>query len=258
MAWSIPYDQGIITIDMATTQRAVSPTIRVANNNASKLGIETGSDGMLYIGKGDRKTLLRDVHRSLAQKDNEAGLQKELSNLGYEEAVSLEAVESGLLKGPAGEDINYPLAFDEVFKKQFWVAPLGGTFFGYKGFGLNMLVELDNVIGGGEPGLIRRLDADGKPETPEWVSQTIEAYAIDTRYPMAEAKKRIGESVRTTRHCGNDLMFLPGEKEQFLRQKNLVEGIPMTSDQLKKLEAIALKLGVVFNLKPVSLIEQDS
>ena len=252
MAWSIPYDQGIITIDMATTQRAVSPTIRVANNNMTTLGIETGSDGMLYIGKGDRKTLLRDVHRSLARIGNDADLQKELSKLGYEEAVSLEAVESGLLKGPAGEDINYPLAFDEVFKKQFWVAPLGGTFFGYKGFGLNMLVELDNVTGGSEPGLIRQLDADGKPLTPEWVSQTIEAYAIDTLFPLAEAKKRIGESVRTTRQCGNDLMFLPGEKEQLLRRKNLEEGIPLMQDQLKKLEAIALKLGVAFNLKPIS------
>ena len=252
MAWSIPYDQGIITIDMATTQRAVSPTIRVANDNTAVLGIETGSDGMLYIGKGDRKTLLRDVHLLLARIENDADLQKELSNLGYEETIRLKSVESGLLKGPDGEDIHHPLAFDEMFKKQFWVAPLGGTFFGYKGFGLNMLVELDNVIGGGEPGLIRKLDADGKPLTPEWVSQTIEAYAIDVKYPLSEAKKRIGESVRTTRRCGNYLMFLPGEKEQIERRKNWKEGIPMTSDQLKKLEAVARKVGVAFNLKPVS------
>ncbi len=252
MAWSIPYDQGIVTIDMATTQRAVSPTIRVANNNTNALDIHTGSDGMLYIGKGERKALLRDVHLFLAQINNDADLQKELSNLGYEETIPLKSVERGLLKGPEGEDILYPLAFDEVFKKQFWVAPLGGTLFGYKGFGLNMLVELDNVIGGGAPGLIRQLDAKGKPKTPEWVSQTIEAYAIDTIYPLPEAKKRIGESVRTTRRCGNDLMFLPGEKEQILRGKNLAEGIPMTSDQIKKLEAIAVKTGVSFNLKPVS------
>ena len=252
MAWSIPYDQGIVTIDMATTQRAVSPTIRVANNNTNTLDIHTGSGGMLYIGKGERKALLRDVHLFLAQINNDADLQKELSNLGYEATIPLKSVERGLLKGPDGEDILYPLAFDEVFKKQFWVAPLGGTLFGYKGFGLNMLVELDNVIGGGAPGLIRQLDAKGKPKTPEWVSQTIEAYAIDTIYPLPEAKKRIGESVRTTRRCGNDLMFLPGEKEQILRGKNLAEGIPMTSDQIKKLEAIAVKTGVSFNLKPVS------
>ena len=157
-----------------------------------------------------------------------------------------------MLKGPAGEDIRYPLSFDEVFKSEFWVAPLGGTFFGYKGFGLIMLIELDNVIGGGEPDLIRRLDANGKPETPEWVSQTIEAYAIDAKYPLPEAKKRIGESVRTTRRCGNELMFLPGEKEQIARRENLKRGIPMTADQLKKLAAVARRVGIAFNLKPIS------
>ena len=252
IAWSIPYDQGIITIDMATTQRAVSPTIRVANNNTNVLGIQADSNGILYIGKGERKTRLRDVHLFLARMDDEVDLQKELSNLGYEETIPLESVESGLLKGPAGEDIHYPLAFDEVFKKQFWVAPLGGTLFGYKGFGLNMLIELDNVMGGGEPDLIRRLDANGRMMMPEWVSQTIEAYAIDVKYSLSEAKRRIGESVRTTRRCGNDLMFFPGEKEQIARRKNQKEGIPMTSDQLKKLQAVARKVGVAFNLKPIA------
>ena len=252
IAWSIPYDQGIITIYMATTQRAISPTIRTANDNANMLGIHMESDGMIYIGKGDGKALLRDVHLFLARIENEANLQEELSNLGYEERIPLESVERGLLKGPDGENIHYPLAFDEVFKKQFWVAPLGGTLFGYKGFGLNMLIELDNVMGGGEPGLIRRLDANGKPETPEWVSQIMEAYALDVIYPLPEVKKRIGESVRTTRRCGNDLMFLPGEREQISRRENLAKGIPMNSDQIKKLEAIAVKTGVAFNLKPVS------
>ena len=74
-------------------------------------------------------------------------------------------MEKGLLKGPEGEEIRYPLVFDEVFKNKFWVAPLGGTYFGYKGFGLNMFLELDNVIGGGVPGLIRMLDDQGNPTT---------------------------------------------------------------------------------------------
>lgn len=251
-AWSIPYDEGIITIDMATTQRAVSPAVNTANNNAAALGIAVNSNGPVYIGRGERKALLRDVHLAIAQLDSDEALQQALSNLGYDSAVRLQSVEKGLVKGPSDEDINYPLAFDDIFKKQFSIAPLGGTYFGYKGFGLNMLVELDNVMGGGEAGLIRVLDAIGTPQTPERVAQTIEAYAIDMVYPLSEVKKQLGESVRTTRQCGNRFMFLPGEKEQLSRIKLLKEGIPVTVDQLKALRAFAEKAGVEFNLKPNS------
>lgn len=252
IAWSIPYDKGIITIDIATTQRAVSPAINAANYNASVLGIHMNSDTPTDIGKGGKKVLLKNVHLTISKSESGAALQKALSKLGYEKNIKLRPVEKGLIKGPAGEDIHYPLAFDEVFKKQFWVAPLGGTLFGYKGFGLNMLVELDNVMGGGEPGLIRKLNVQGKPTTPEGVTQTIEAYAIDMLHPLPEAKKRLGESVRTTRLCGNELMFLPGEKEQLLRKKYREQGIPVTIDQLKKLQAIAKKAGAGFDLKPVA------
>jgi len=252
ISWSIPYDEGIITIDMATTQRAVSPAVNTANNNAAALGIAMNSNQPVYIGRGQRKALLRDVHLAIAQVDSDKALQQALSNLGYDAAVRLQSVEKGLVKGPSGEDINYPLAFDEVFKKQFWIAPLGGTYFGYKGFGLNMLVELDNVTGGGEAGLIRVLDAGGNPRTPERVTQTIEAYAIDMVYSLSDAKKRLGESVRTTRQCGNRLVFLPGEKEQLSRMKLLKEGIPVKADQLERLSGLAKMAGIEFNLHSIS------
>ena len=251
IAWSIPYDEGIITIDIATTQRAVSPAINAAYYNAAVLGIHITPGIPTDIGKGEKKILLKDVHLMISRSESDATLQKALSKLGYVNNTQLRPVEKGLLKGPTGEDINYPLAFDEVFKKHFWVAPLGGTLFGYKGFGLNMLVELDNVMGGGEPGLIRKLNVQGKPTTPEGVTQTIEAYAIDMLHPLPEAKKRLGESVRTTRRCGNELMFLPGEKEQLLRKKYQKQGIPVTIDQLKKLQTIAKKAGAGFDLKPI-------
>jgi LDH2 family malate/lactate/ureidoglycolate dehydrogenase len=251
IAWSIPYDEGIITIDMATTQRAVSPAINAANYNAAVLEIQIKPDTPTYIGKGEKKRLLEDVHPTISKLENDAAIQNALSKLGYKKNMKLRPVEKGLLKGPAGENIHYPLAFDAVFKKQFWVAPLGGTLFGYKGFGLNMLVELDNVMGGGEPGLIRRIDNRGRPLTSEGVAQTVEAYAIDMLHPLAEAKKKIGDSVRTTRRCGNELMFLPGEKEQLLRKKYGEQGIPVTTHQIKKLETIAKKAGAGFDLKPI-------
>ncbi|MBW1961630.1 MAG: Ldh family oxidoreductase [Deltaproteobacteria bacterium] len=251
IAWSIPFDKGIVTIDIAVTQRAVSPAIDVARSNAAALGITQPIDGQFFIGKGKHKTPLRKVHLGLSRIDNEQELKKAIAAFGYDNSIGLTPVEKGFLKGPDGEDIYYPLAFDDVFKENFWIAPLGGTYFGYKGFGLNMLIELDNVVGGGNPELIRRLDSEGRPKTPERVSHTIEAYAIDGLYCLKEAKERLGHAVRVTRECGNKLMFLPGEKEQIKRQENLKKGIPMRSEQIGKLKQIAEMLDVPFDLKPL-------
>jgi len=143
--------------------------------------------------------------------------------------------------------------YDDVFKSKFWVAPLGGTYFSYKGFGLNMLIELDNVVGEGVPGLIRVLDGHGKPTTPERVSQTIEAYAIDVICPLKEAKKNLRRSVETTLQCGNNLMYLPGQKEHEQRKKYLANGIPMSAERIRLLKKTASdpKINISFSLSPI-------
>jgi LDH2 family malate/lactate/ureidoglycolate dehydrogenase len=102
-----------------------------------------------------------------------------------------------------------------------------------------MLIELDNVIGGGAPGLIRVLDNDGRRTTLERVSQTLEAYAIDVIVPLAEAKTRLQEAVDTTVTCGNPLMRLPGQKEQETRKSYLENGIPLTAEKIQRLRGIA-------------------
>jgi len=251
IAWSIPYEGGIITIDMAATQRAVSPILDVAKYNSRALGITKGDDGTFYVEVGNRRTRLSDIHLSVAASENQ---EEVLEKLGRQQSIRLESVEKGLLKGPVGEDINYPLAFDEVAKNRFWVAPLGGTYFGYKGFGLNMLVELDNVTGGGVSGLIRVLDDKGNPTTPERVSHTIEAYVIDVLVPLEEAKTRLKQAVDTTIRCGNDLMYLPGQKEQETRRDYMASGIPMTDERINSLKKIAddERVGIPFDLAPVS------
>jgi LDH2 family malate/lactate/ureidoglycolate dehydrogenase len=247
LAWSIPYDGGIITIDMASTQRAVSPAIEIGKFNAQALQITQDKEGVFFIGKGDKKKKLSEsLHLSLAKSESIEQLRKKLNKFGYDDAINVKSVEKGLLKGPDGEEINYPIAFDKTFKKHFWIATLGGTFFGYKGFGLNMLIELDNVIGGGTTGVIRELDKNEKPQTPERVSQTIEAYAIDVLYPLEVAKIKLGESVKMTKNCGNNLLYLPGQKEQETRDEYLAKGIPMTPDSINKLKNIALEVGVPF------------
>jgi len=250
IAWSIPYAGGIITIDMAATQRAVSPAVEVARYNSHALNIKRNNTGTFSIGCNDTEVKLSDIHLSVAKSKSQ---EEVFEKLGIKDSVKLHAVEEGLLKGPQGEEIRYPLVLDEVFKSKFWVAPLGGTYFGYKGFGLNMLIELDNVVGGGLPGLIRDLDNQGNPTTTERVSQTIEAYAIDVIRPLKEAKENLRRSVETTLQCGNSLMVLPGQKEQERRKKYLAIGIPMTAERVRLLKGIAAdhRVNMPFCLSPI-------
>jgi len=241
IAWSIPYQGGIITLDMAATQRAVSPALEVARYNSQALKIKKNKDGVFFIKCCGTDVKLSDIHLSVAKsKSREEALEK----LGVKDSIKLHSVEKGLLKGPEGEEIRFPLVFDEVFKTKFWVAPLGGTYFGYKGFGLNMLIELDNVVGGGIPGLIRVLDPQGKPTTTERVSQTLEAYAIDVICPLNEAKENLRRSVETTLRCGGGLMYLPGQKEQEHRKEYLAHGIPMTAERIRLLQKTASDHGI--------------
>jgi len=235
---------------MAATQRAVSPALEVARYNSQALNINRNKSGIFSIRCNDTEVMLADIHLAVAK----SGSQKEaLENLGITDCIKLHAVEEGLLQGPEGEAIRYPLALDDVFKSKFWVAPLGGTYFGYKGFGLNMLIELDNVVGGGVPGLIRVLDHQGNPTTPERVSQTMEAYAIDVISPLQEAKENLRRSVATTLQCGNRLMYLPGQKEQEKRKEYLAHGIPMTAERVQLLENTAAdpRINLPFSLSPI-------
>ena len=250
IAWSIPYQGGIITIDMAATQRAVSPALQVARYNSQALNLKRNTDDEFSIRYNDMDVKLSDIHLSVARSKSQ---QEVLQKLGIKDSIKLHSVEEGLLKGPEGEEIRFPLAFDDVFKSEFWVAPLGGTYFGYKGFGLNMLIELDNVVGGGVAGLIRVLDSQGKPTTTEWVSQTLEAYAIDVICPLRDAKESLRRSVETTLQCGNRLMYLPGQKEQELRKDRLARGIPMTAERVQLLKKTAEdpRIKIPFSLEPI-------
>jgi LDH2 family malate/lactate/ureidoglycolate dehydrogenase len=252
IAWTIPYHNGLVTIDMAATQRALSPALEIAKYNSKVLGIFRDADGMLTIPNGNQKHKLSEVHFAVASSETR---EEALRKLDFAKPVKLKPAQKGLLKGPQGENINFPLAFDEVFKNNFWVAALGGTYFGYKGFGLNMLIELDNVVGGGATGLIRILDGGGRRTTTERVSQTLEAYAIDILVPLKEAKMRLKEAVDTTIRCGNRLMYLPGQKEQETKKAYLTHGIPMTAERIARLRSVAAdkRVGMSFDLSEIEI-----
>ena len=121
IAWGMPCGDEAIVIDMATTQRAVSPAIR-----ATRAG---------------------------------------------------DPIPKDYFKDKNGNMLEGVVPYDSLIGGS--VLPLGGEQFGYKGSGLNILVELDNVIGGGSLERIRNMR-----ETPmSRVSQTFEAWRIDFLFP---------------------------------------------------------------------------
>ena len=249
VSWTIPYQGGMITMDMAATQRAVSPALAVAKHNSVAVGAIL-ENGEYFIMLGGQKKKLAEVHLDIASSSTK---KEALAKLGLPPETDLMSVERGLFLGPNGEEINYPLAMDGFLKRDCHIAPLGGVYFGYKGFGLNLLIELDNVLGGGAPGLIRELSPEGLPTTPEYISQTIEAYAIDGVYPQQEALARLKRSVEVTLEHGNELVLLPGQKELDHKRECLEKGVPYTPDLVAALKRAAARpeVDLPFDLLPL-------
>ena len=62
--------------------------------------------------------------------------------------------------------------------------------------------------------------------------------------------ERIKESVDTTLRCSNDLVYLPGQKEQESRRRRLEKGVPYRPDQINYLMEVGDKVGVSFEIDP--------
>jgi len=193
IAWGIPCGDEAIVIDMATTQRAVSPALR-----AAKAG----------------EPIPRDYF-----KDQDGNLLEGV--VPYEK----------LLGGS--------------------VLPLGGEQFGYKGSGLNILIELDNVIGGGSLERIRSMR-----ETPmSRVSHTFEAWRIDFLFSEKAVQERLEEAIKDIRAHGNSVMLLPGEREARRKADAEKWGIPYEKSQWEMLHSISEKTGV---MKPRPVVKHPS
>jgi LDH2 family malate/lactate/ureidoglycolate dehydrogenase len=193
-AWSIPYDRGYVTIDMATTIHAVSGVLRA-------LVEKTPLPFPVYDSRGSKTT--------------------------------------------------DPRAFDGFadFLKQGSMIPLGGmgergANVGYKGTGMAMLIELDNVLGAGMSTYIEPLKEDEKRR----IRQTFEAWRIDTLFEQEEALNHISKTIVDIKSEQGKGMLLPGEKESIHRENSLKNGIPYTAIQIARLE----KLGHTIDLGQVS------
>ena len=183
LAWGVPCGDEAIVIDIATSQRAVSPAFRSAK-----------------AGEPILKDYFRDKNGTV-----------------LDGIISPEQLVGGS------------------------VLPLGGEQFGYKGSGLNILIELDNVIGGGS---LERIPS--MRETPVCrVSHIFEAWRIDTLFPFEETQQRLQEAVRDIRAHGDENMLLPGEREARRKVDSEANGIPYETAQWEVLEKISETTGVV-------------
>ncbi len=118
---------------------------------------------------------------------------------------------------------------------------------GYKGSGLAVLIELDNVIGGGFSAYIEPTVHD----QGRWIRQSFEAWRIDTRLPRDAALKEIARTVEDIKGHGGSSMLLPGEKELRHRGRSLKEGIAYQAVQVERLNALGKEVGLE-KLQPVS------
>lgn len=182
IAWGLPCGDEAIVIDIATTQRAVSPAIRAAKS-------------------GD-------------------------------------PIPSDYFKDKDGNILEGVVPYEKLIGGS--VLPLGGEAFGYKGSGLNMLVELDNVIGGGPTERVKNMR-----ETPKSrVAQTFEAWRIDFLFPENEVRERLIQAIKDIREHGGPDMLLPGEREARRMADAQKNGIPYEEAQWEVLRDISKDTGV--------------
>jgi len=106
---------------------------------------------------------------------------------------------------------------------------------------LNILIELDNVIGGGS---LERIPS--MRETPMCrVSQTFEAWRIDFLFSEEEALRRVGEAIKDIRSHGGSDMLLPGEREARRKADAEKWEIPYEKSQWETLDIISGKTGIL-------------
>jgi LDH2 family malate/lactate/ureidoglycolate dehydrogenase len=105
---------------------------------------------------------------------------------------------------------------------------------------LAILIELDNVLGGGASSSIEPLLEDAKRR----VRQTFEAWRIDTLFEHKEVLVHISKTISDMKsHQGKD-MLLPGEKESIQRERSLQNGIPYADVQIARLEKLGRGVGL--------------
>ncbi len=193
ISWSLPYNERVITIDMATTIHAVSGVVKALIEGTplpfpvlDKNGEET-TDPASFENPKDFLT---------------SGSMVPLGGLGKEKADKADA--------------------------------------GFKGTGLATLIELDSVVGGGPSTFIDPVTHGAN----RWITQTFEAWRIDTLFPREDALQHISDTVADIRKYGGEDMLLPGEKEHRQRALSLSKGIAYSPKQIERLNELGNEVGL--------------
>ena len=133
--------------------------------------------------------------------------------------------------------------------------PLGGVDImrGYKGYGLAMLVDIfSGVLSGaafggnvGHPG----------QNVPSNVGHFFAAIRIDAFRPIIDFNNSMDELLQMMKNSpkavGQERIYIHGEKEFELAEKNAREGIPLLVTVVESLKESGNKVGVEFDLTPV-------
>jgi len=124
-------------------------------------------------------------------------------------------------------------------------------FAGHKGYGIAVAIELlTGMLAGAE------LDHDilhpyKHLDKPGANAFAMGAVRIDRFADLPDFKKRMDEWIRLIRNTrkapGVDRIWLPGEKEIVTRQERLAGGIPLASNMMAELEALAEEASVSFS-----------
>jgi LDH2 family malate/lactate/ureidoglycolate dehydrogenase len=193
ISWSLPYSEGVITIDMATTIHAVSGIVKALIEGARLPFPVFDKDGKETTDPGSFEN---------PQDFLTCGSMVPLGGLGREKAAKADA--------------------------------------GFKGTGLATLIELDSVIGGGPSTFIDPVTHGAN----RWITQTFEAWRIDTLFPREDALQQISDTIADIREYGGDDMLLPGEKEHIQRALSMSKGIAYSPKQIKRLKELGEEVGL--------------
>ena len=128
---------------------------------------------------------------------------------------------------------------------------------GYKGYGLAMLVDIfSGVLSGAST-----LTHVGHPgeNVPADVGHFFQVVRIDALRPVDEFKQQMDEMIQELKNApkatGQERIYIPGEKEFELAEKNERNGVPLMVEVVDMLVKSGEEIGVPFDLRSLGQVD---
>lgn len=138
--------------------------------------------------------------------------------------------------------------------------PLGGTEImrGYKGYGLGLLVDIfSGVLSGAATAAEVGRSGQTKPAN---IGHYFAAIRVDAFRPVDEFKahmdRLIGEMKGAPKAAGQERIYVHGEKEFELTERNLKQGVPLMVEVADALKKSGDEVGVPFDLPELGRVDQ--